>query len=1078
MKRKAIYTYTLIVMMLVAMFSPPLSVNANIDIRPSVTTKSTDFLSAAYVSPDLPTEGEQLVSIIVELQQQPIVVEKYETESKGSFFPHFQQQLAEYKLDKEQDEFFQYIEENDISATILESYQTVFNGITIEVKANEIPLLSQLDVVKGIYPVVTYQVVDESSSSENVSDPIAEPVLETNQPIQSKANVLIGVPELTELGLTGDGVKVGVLDTGIDYHHPDLAAVFQGGYDFVDNDNDPYETTPTANKPNQQTTHGTHVAGIIAGQAIQENGMLGVAPNVELYVYRVLGPGGVGRSDSIIAAVEKAVEDEMDIINLSLGNFLNDSDHPTAVALNHAMLAGTLAVAAAGNSGPNSWTVGSPGTSTMALTVGATSVPEPQTEELEEIWDLSSRGPVKKSLQLKPDLMAPGVSIRSTIAAYENDYTNAYEFFDGTSMATPHVVGVAALLKQAFPDLSAFDLKALLMNNAKRLGDTGQYMLIDQGAGRIQASKAYHAPFLAQIIDQISFLHQGNIIETEHMASSISFGEVTLEKSHTLEKTIEISSLVDETQELTLTTEFLNENHEGISINTVAEEQTLEPQGNLELQVQVNVDHEKASSGKYEGYILITNEHSHSIHLPFLLFVGEFERAKGFEKITVSPTDFSKNVNTEMNINIQVNSEMQQQELLISDGEQFVGQIFSYFGESVLTPGTHHLNWDGKYYDFQSKKTKILADGYYTLDFLGWDEQTPEEQPYLVSTDLYMKSSKPQIVYSEATTIELEKTTSTYVINGKIEDMYIDLGQPEKLTGQYQLQSKAKPEVAILQGQATVTDNGDFSIELKNLTNSNYTFSLVVEDTAGNVSDPLQITFKQKVVNPPVKSGGGGGGFIPTPQLPLEEELKPEPTKEEIIEKPIVQPINAFKDYVQLKKITWATPAIERLVNLQVLAGYNGHFYPEKPMTREEFAKVIVSVLDLHQPVTTNNSDTITFTDIQDTRWSAPFISIATENGLLEGKRVNGKLVFDPQTPITRAEMAVILTRAFNLELSVEMEVSPFTDAKGHWAEKYIYAVYQQGLVNGKSPTTYVPNQQTTRAEMAVFLTRVLDFKK
>jgi len=182
-------------------------------------------------------------------------------------------------------------------------------------------------------------------------------------------NQLIGTEEVRGIldgygnRLTGKGVKVGVIDTGIDYNHPDLRESYKGGYDFVDGDSDPLEAMDRKG----MTIHGTHVAGIIAA-----NGkMQGVAPDVNLYSYRVLGPGGKGTTDQVLAAIDRSVKDKMDIINLSLGTNVNGPDLPVSMALNNAVAKGLIAVTSNGNSGPSMWTVGSPGTSSSAISVGA-----------------------------------------------------------------------------------------------------------------------------------------------------------------------------------------------------------------------------------------------------------------------------------------------------------------------------------------------------------------------------------------------------------------------------------------------------------------------------------------------------------------------------------------------------------------------------------------------------------------------------------------------------------------------------------------------------------------------------------
>ncbi|MEK5521303.1 hypothetical protein B5V89_11845 [Heyndrickxia sporothermodurans] len=164
--------------------------------------------------------------------------------------------------------------------------------------------------------------------------------------------------------LTGKGIKVGVIDTGIDYTHPDLRSNYSGGYDLVDEDNNPLETQIHEGEP---TIHGTHVAGIIGA-----NGrMKGVAPDVKIYAYRALGAGGKGTTEQILAAIERTVKSKLDIINLSLGSDVNGPDLPISIALNKAVEKGIVAVTSNGNSGPNLWTVGTPGTSSKAISVGA-----------------------------------------------------------------------------------------------------------------------------------------------------------------------------------------------------------------------------------------------------------------------------------------------------------------------------------------------------------------------------------------------------------------------------------------------------------------------------------------------------------------------------------------------------------------------------------------------------------------------------------------------------------------------------------------------------------------------------------
>jgi subtilisin family serine protease len=280
--------------------------------------------------------------------------------------------------------------------------------------------------------------------------------------------------------VTGRGVTVAVLDTGIDHTHPDLGGCIgagckvAGGYNFVEGED--------ATNSMDQNGHGTHVAGIIAAKGV----LTGVAPDVTLYAYKVLSDLGSGNDSGIIAALEKAVDpdgdpltdDQIDIVNMSLGG-ANTPDSPVSEAANNAMVAGVIVVVAAGNRGSSYSTIDSPGNAEQVLTVGAS-------DNSGTIADFSSRGPVEGKVYIKPELMAPGVQINSTKAG--GDYVR----FSGTSMAAPHVAGGAALLRQLYPDLIAAELKTLLINNSQDLGQDA----FTQGAGQMDLARAANTKLL------------------------------------------------------------------------------------------------------------------------------------------------------------------------------------------------------------------------------------------------------------------------------------------------------------------------------------------------------------------------------------------------------------------------------------------------------------------------------------------------------------------------------------------------------------------------------------------------------
>ena len=251
-----------------------------------------------------------------------------------------------------------------------------------------------------------------------------------------------------------------------------------GGYDFSDNDDDPMD----------YAGHGTHVAATAAG-----NGVLrGVAPDAEILAYKVFPEA---YDSVIIAAIERAIDpnndgdfsDRADVISMSLGGDGNPDD-PMSRAVDAVTEVGSVVVVAAGNSGPDTETIGSPGVARKVITVGAI-------DKSNNLAEFSSRGSVlgKNYGYVKPDVVAPGHLICA--ARYGSEFMgrglcvdDRHVLISGTSMATPMVSGVAALVRQAHPDWSSQDIKRALKSSANNLGISPNM----QGSGSIDALKAVH----------------------------------------------------------------------------------------------------------------------------------------------------------------------------------------------------------------------------------------------------------------------------------------------------------------------------------------------------------------------------------------------------------------------------------------------------------------------------------------------------------------------------------------------------------------------------------------------------------
>ncbi|MEU6821529.1 S8 family serine peptidase [Streptomyces atriruber] len=294
----------------------------------------------------------------------------------------------------------------------------------------------------------------------------------------AQSNEQIGTPKAWEAGLTGKGVKVAVLDTGVDAGHPDLKGRVGESKSFV-----PGEEVADRNG------HGTHVASTVGGSgaASEGNKEKGVAPGASLAVGKVLSDEGFGSESEIIAGMEWAAKDvDAKVVSMSLGSQeASDGTDPMAAAVNSlSKETGALFVIAAGNTGAPS-SIGSPGAADSALTVGAV-------DSGDEAAYFTSQGPRVGDHALKPDLSAPGVDIlaaRSQLVGGEGFYTE----MSGTSMATPHVAGVAALLAERHPDWTGAQLKDALMATSEQL-DASAYAL---GAGRVSVPDAVDAQITA-----------------------------------------------------------------------------------------------------------------------------------------------------------------------------------------------------------------------------------------------------------------------------------------------------------------------------------------------------------------------------------------------------------------------------------------------------------------------------------------------------------------------------------------------------------------------------------------------------
>ena len=267
--------------------------------------------------------------------------------------------------------------------------------------------------------------------------------------------------------------------------------------------------------------HGTHVAGIIAGNGYSSRGKyVGVAPKSNILTIKALDENGGGSSSKIIEAISYIIDTKdkynTKIINLSIGTPANNTcdKDPLCRAVEKAVEAGLIVVVAAGNSGPERGTILSPGTSRNAITVGAVDDKRTIDPSDDTIAPFSSRGPTLEGLT-KPDLLAPGVSINSL----SNTKLDGYSALSGTSMATPLVSGAVALLLNKYNDLKPYEVKKRLLKSCIDIKDSKEM----QGIGMLNLKLLFEEDTKINNIPSKSAGFDGELFENIIMILIILF---------------------------------------------------------------------------------------------------------------------------------------------------------------------------------------------------------------------------------------------------------------------------------------------------------------------------------------------------------------------------------------------------------------------------------------------------------------------------------------------------------------------------------------------------------------------------
>lgn len=333
---------------------------------------------------------------------------------------------------------------------ILEYYYGSINVISAYLPENIIDLLIQYSNIKYIEEDDIATIL--GFPSYNIT-PTAEEIPWGISKIRS--------PEVWLGGNKGTGIKVCIIDTGIDYDHEDLYLNYKGGYNFLNNTTNPMD----------DNGHGTHVAGTIAAIGNNNIGVIGVAPEAHIYSLKVLNDKGSGFYTNIIAAIQWAIDNNMQIISMSLGGpgYSQTFNDICKAAYN----TGIVLCAAAGNkdgTGTES-TVAFPALFNSCIAIAAT-------DSSDQRASFSSQG-------IAIEVSAPGVGVKSTVPLSGGKYSDpsGYKLLSGTSMATPHASGTAALILKAHSDWTNKQVRGAMTQGVVHLGDPGRNW--QYGFGRI-----------------------------------------------------------------------------------------------------------------------------------------------------------------------------------------------------------------------------------------------------------------------------------------------------------------------------------------------------------------------------------------------------------------------------------------------------------------------------------------------------------------------------------------------------------------------------------------------------------------
>ena len=490
---------------------------------------------------------------------------------------------------------------------IFEEHYCLFNGVFMRVPGNMVELIAELPEVFGVFPNVAFDIpIIDRTHAEN------QPSFVNPEVFMREAREYLQMDYIhNEMGITGAGVRVAVIDTGIYHAHPEFERFLDETgrirgwllYNGELHDNS-HETNP--NIWFEARDHGTTVSGAV----------IGIAPGIELWNYRI-ALSGVSSDMGMISGIIAAHRNGADVINMSFNTTWDQHIMAAMVyALNIAVLDGVVAVAIAGNNSYNGQhSIRLPGTLPLVITVGSGTAGGYDSLNSDDVRDYSSFGPVFGTHNIKPDIIATsGITTTSIGGGY---VTNK----QGTSFAAPIIAGIAALLIEAFPDIPRQDrpheIKTMMMNTAREVTGVRGDSVFCTGAGFVQPINALRAETLVytrHYVDTSVTLG----LNLHHKMPSLSFGLINADVPGSMEHTLPLYIENRSATPRTYTVSYSFNSNRNNAASIIFSDSSITVAAGSIGQIDVNlVFGAGAISGYYEGFIYVSDGEMVVARLPF-----------------------------------------------------------------------------------------------------------------------------------------------------------------------------------------------------------------------------------------------------------------------------------------------------------------------------------------------------------------------------------------------------------------------------------------------------------------------------